>query len=126
MDLNIRHKPSNGFRSHMSSNTSLVLDTTNLMVRLNQLLKLPKNIRRRADMAKSDIFLAILNHCNTHNESGYSPAQCLMSRRTKTLMPTISNLLKPEVSIGLHSSLVAGQQRQVHYYTIVMILTSTK
>ena len=35
---------------------------------------------RTADMAKYDIFLAILNHRYTPNESGYSPAQCLMSR----------------------------------------------
>ena len=67
-------------------------------------------------MAKSDILLAILNHHNTPNESGYSPAQCLMSRRTKPLLPTTSNLLKPEVSSGRHSSLIAAQQRQVHYY----------
>ena len=33
-----------------------------------------RNILRRADMAKSDIFLAILNNRNTPNESGYSPA----------------------------------------------------
>ena len=38
------------------------------------------NILRRADIDKSDIFLAILNHRNTPNESRYSPAQCLMSR----------------------------------------------
>ena len=43
-----------------------------------------KNILGRADMTKSDIFLAILSHHNTPNESGYSPAQCLMSRHTKT------------------------------------------
>ena len=78
-------------------------------------VKTAKNILRRADMAKSDIFLAILNHRNTPNESGYSPAQCLMSRRTKTLLPTTSNLLKPEVCIGRHS-LIAAQQRQAHYY----------
>ena len=86
MDLNIRHTPSNNFLSHMGSNTSLaVLDTDNLTVRLNQPLKNCKNIIARADMAKSDIFLAILNHRNTPNESGYNPAQCMMSRRTKTL-----------------------------------------
>ena len=39
-----------------------------------------------------------------------------MSRRTKTLLPTTSNLLKPEVCIGRHSSLIAAQQRQAHYY----------
>ena len=42
-------------------------------------------------------YTAIVNHRNTPTESGYSPAQCLMSRRTKTLLPTTSNLLKPEV-----------------------------
>ena len=67
-------------------------------------------------MANSDIFLAILNHRHRPNESGYSPAQCLMSRRTKTLLPTTSNLLKPEVCIGRHSSLIAAQQCQAHYY----------
>ena len=39
-----------------------------------------------------------------------------MSRRTKTLLPTTSNLLKPEVCNGRHSSLIAAQQRQAHYY----------
>ena len=67
-------------------------------------------------MAKSNIFLAILNHRNTHNESRYSPAQCLMSRLPKTLLPTTSNLLKPRVNIGRHYSLIAAQQRQTHYY----------
>ena len=67
-------------------------------------------------MTKSDILLAILNHRNTPNESGYSSAQCLMSRRTKALLHTTSNLLKPEVSIGRHSSLIAAQQCPTHYY----------
>ena len=42
--------------------------------------------------------------------------QRLMSRRTKTLLPTTSNLLKPKVSIGRPSSLIAAEQRQAHYY----------
>ena len=67
-------------------------------------------------MAKSDIFLAELNHHNTRKEPGYSLSQYLMSRRTKTLLPTTSNLLKPEVRIGRHSSLIAAQQFQAHYY----------
>ena len=40
----------------------------------------------------------------------------MKSRHTKTLLPTTSNLLKPEVSIGQHSSLIATKQCQAHYY----------
>ena len=39
-----------------------------------------------------------------------------MSQHTKTLLPPTSNLLKHEVSVGRHSSLIAAQQRLTHYY----------
>ena len=41
----------------------------------------------------------LLAHRNTPQEGfGTSPAQCLFSRRTKTNLPTSSNLLKPSVA----------------------------
>ena len=41
---------------------------------------------------------ALLDHCNTPSQgTSTSPAQRLMSRRTKTLLPTKETLLKPQV-----------------------------
>ena len=62
-------------------------------------VKTAKNIRR-AEMAKFDIYLAILSHRNTPNASGYKLS--------------VYNL-KPEVSVGRNSSLTAAHQRQAHY-----------
>ena len=39
-----------------------------------------------------------------------------MNRRTKTLLPVTSNLLKPEISVNRHRSLCVSQQRQKSYY----------
>ena len=71
---------------------------------------------KRAELSKSEIYLSFLDHRNTPNDSGYSPAQCLMNRRTKTLLPVTSNLLKPEISVNRHRSLCVSQQRQKSYY----------
>ena len=45
----------------------------------------------------NDPYLALLEYCNTPwSDTLGSPAQRLMGRRTKTFIPTASNLLKPE------------------------------
>ena len=45
-----------------------------------------------------------------------SPAQRLMSRRTKTLLLTTKNLLVPEVTLGQHQKILANKERQAKYY----------
>ena len=79
-------------------------------------VKTAKKLMKRAELSKSEIYLSFLDHRNTPNDSGYSPAQCLMNRRTKTLLPVTSNLLKPEISVNRHRSLCVSQQRQKFYY----------
>ena len=79
-------------------------------------VKTAKKLMKRAELSKSEIYLSFLDHRNTPNDSGYSPAQCLMNRRTKTLLPVTSNLLKPEISVNRHRSLCVSQQQQKSYY----------
>ena len=78
-------------------------------------VKTAKKLMKRAELSKGEIYLSFLDHRNTPNDSGYSPAQCLMNRRTKTLLPVTSNLLKPEISVNRHRSLCVSQQRQKSY-----------
>ena len=70
---------------------------------------------KRADMATFDIYVTIVNHRNTPNESLYNPVYCMMNRPTKTLLTTTSHLFKPEVSVEQHPSLTAAQLHQTHY-----------
>ena len=57
-------------------------------------LKMAKKLLRKAMDTKSDVQLAILDHCNTPSQShDMSPAQRLLNRRTRTLLPTAGSLL---------------------------------
>ncbi|KAL6471890.1 hypothetical protein MHYP_G00205400 [Metynnis hypsauchen] len=61
-------------------------------------VKTAKGLMGRAIQAKSDPYLAILDHRNAPSQGfSASPAQRLMSRRTKTLLPTCSTLPQPVV-----------------------------
>lgn len=76
-----------------------------------------KKVIRKANKSKSDLHLAILDHRNTPMEGlDSSPAQCLMSRRTKTLLPTHGNLLKPQVVENVSQKLIRNKARQAEYY----------
>ena len=51
-----------------------------------------------------DMSLAIVTWRNTPTEGGqYSPVQKLQSRRTRTQLPTASELLHPEIPKGIES-----------------------
>lgn len=64
--------------------------------------KVTKNLFKKALRDGRDPWLALLEYRNTPVETiGSSPAQRLMSRRTKTLMPTASTLLCPHVVEGV-------------------------
>ena len=78
-------------------------------------VKTAKKLMKRAELSKSEIYLSFLDHRNTPNDSGYSPAQCLMNRRTKTLLPVTSNLIKPEISVNRHRSLCVSQRQKSYY-----------
>ena len=56
-----------------------------------------KNLLRKAQVEKSDFHLALLDFRNSPtNDNVGSPAQRLMGRRTKTLLPTAKKLLLPK------------------------------
>ena len=74
---------------------------------------------RKSKDACSDPYLAILDHRNTPSQGFLSsPAQRLMSRRTKTLLPTASVLLRPEVVDARHTErdMKRSQNQQATYY----------
>ena len=55
-----------------------------------------KRLILKSKVAKSDPYLAILDFRNTPTQGvGTSPVQRLFGRRTRTLLPTTANLLKP-------------------------------
>ena len=59
-------------------------------------VKMAKKLLRKAIDTKSDVQLAILDHRNTPSQShDISPAQRLLNRRTRTLLPTAGSLLQP-------------------------------
>uniref|UniRef100_A0AAQ4PPW8 Gypsy retrotransposon integrase-like protein 1 n=1 Tax=Gasterosteus aculeatus aculeatus TaxID=481459 RepID=A0AAQ4PPW8_GASAC len=61
-------------------------------------VKTAKRLLMKAKAAGQDPYLAILDHRNTPSPGlDSSPAQRLLSRRTKTLLPTKATLLRPEV-----------------------------
>ena len=62
-------------------------------------MKAIKLLFKKAERDGKDPWLALLDYRNTPTEGiGTSQAQRLMSRRTRTLLPTASSLLRPEVS----------------------------
>jgi hypothetical protein len=72
---------------------------------------------KKAKKDNEDVYLAVLDYRNTPTQgSESSPAQRLMSRRTKTLLPTTAKLLTPRVVENHHQEIVKGQERQAKYY----------
>ena len=62
-------------------------------------VKAVKLLFKKAERDGKDPWLALLDYRNTPTEGiGASPAQRLLLRRTRTLLPTVSSLLRPEVS----------------------------
>jgi hypothetical protein len=61
-------------------------------------VKTCKTIMKKAVRAKSDLYLALLDFWNTSTETlQSSPAQRLLGRCTRTKLPMVSKLLRPEV-----------------------------
>lgn len=76
-----------------------------------------KRLMKKAKKAGSDVYLALLDYRNTPTQGlDTSPAQRLLSRRTKTLLPTTNRLLEAEVVQDQHRKLMANKARQATYY----------
>jgi len=80
-----------------------------------------KTVKRLFTKCKEDgvsEFLALLDWRNTPSEGmGTSPAQRLMGRRCKTLLPMAAPLLEPRHStVNDSRALLAAKAKQEHYY----------
>lgn len=78
-----------------------------------------KNLIKKATEEKQDLYTALLDLRNTPTDSVTgSPAQRLMGRRTKTLIPTTKQLLTPKTinPQKVTSMLTEKKSVQKHYY----------
>ena len=83
----------------------------------NCAVKQAKKIMRKAKTSGNDPQMALLDVRNTPMEGyGVSPAQLLMSRRTKTKLPTSENHLKPRVVENIAEKIQKRQNNQHKYY----------
>lgn len=74
---------------------------------------------KKAKKGKADAYLTLLALRNTPTQGlDTSPAQRLMSHRTKTLLPTTANLLRPQVTEDQHQKLLFNKERQAKYYNL--------
>lgn len=82
-------------------------------------VKTAKSLLRKALDSDKDPYMAILDYRNTPTQGmDSSPAQRLMNRRTKTLLPTSGKLLQPRVTYPEidTSNLVKRQEQQIKYF----------
>ena len=80
-------------------------------------VKICKNLLKNARVDNRDPLLAFLDWKNTPTEGlGTFPVQRLMGRRTRTLPPTHTKLLKPQLDCETEAKLVQGKQKQELQY----------
>ena len=79
-----------------------------------------KNIKilmKKAEDAKTDLYLALLEWRNTPSAGlDLSPAQRMFGRRMRTLLPTSKQLLKPETQKGVSEKLKVQKLLQSEYF----------
>lgn len=80
-------------------------------------VKTAKNIMQKALDAHADPYLAFLDFRNTPTD-GYntSPAQRMLNRRTRTLLPMSKRLFQPEIPTGIQLAQRETQAKQAYYY----------
>ncbi|UYV69804.1 K02A2.6-like [Cordylochernes scorpioides] len=71
-----------------------------------------KNLIRKCLDSGQEVELALLNFYNTPRDGLPSPAQCLFSRRTRTLLPTSTHQLEPEIQKGHTQNLRNKREKQ--------------
>lgn len=77
-----------------------------------------KALMDKAHAQKTDAYLSLLEYRNTPVDSLKTPAQLLMSRRLRSILPTTGKQLKPELAchITIRDRRELCQKRQKHYY----------
>ena len=80
-------------------------------------VKSAKSLFKKAIKDDKDPWLALLDQRNTPTEqTGTSPPQQLMSRRTRTLLPTSTNLLHPKVPENIEEKIKLRRQKAKLYF----------
>ena len=80
-------------------------------------VKVVKKVFKKAHRDNKDSWLALLDQRNTPTQGvGSSPAQRLMPRRTRTLLPISANLLYPKVEEGVTKKLKVKRQKAKSYH----------
>ena len=80
-------------------------------------VKIAKDLMTKAQKTNSDPYLGLLMMRNTPSQGmSTSPAQRLMSRRTRTVLPTHTELLKPAINKEAYGELQAAKNCQKHYF----------
>ncbi|UYV81553.1 K02A2.6-like, partial [Cordylochernes scorpioides] len=79
-------------------------------------VQIAKNILRKCKQSGDDIQIALLNYRNTPREDMGSPAQRLLSRRTKTILPISKELLRPCIQKDVTLKLRRSRSKQKFYY----------
>nr|XP_006821271.1 PREDICTED: uncharacterized protein K02A2.6-like [Saccoglossus kowalevskii] len=80
-------------------------------------VKIAKRIIKKSQRNNEDPWKAILDWRNTPTEGTHrSPVQRLMSRRTRTLLPTANRLLHPKVVDGVADDIKQRRRKSKFYY----------
>ena len=80
-------------------------------------VKVAKNLFKKAIKDGKDPWSALLDYRNTPTEGmKSSPAQRLMSRRTRTLLPTATSLLHPKVVEGVEDQIKQKKKKAKYYH----------
>ena len=85
---------------------------------IEKMVAIAKGIMRKAKASNTDPYLAFLEYRNTPIDCGYSPAQLLMGRRLKSLLPSSNDQLKPGYinHKAVRKNLMQGQSTSKQYY----------
>ena len=80
-------------------------------------VKTTKTLQKKAAEAHRDQWLSFLDYRNTPTEGmDSSPAQRLMSKRTKTLLPVAQHLLEPEIQSDVERKLTKKRRKAKKYF----------
>ena len=72
-------------------------------------VKIAKNLVKKANQDNKDLHMSLLEWRNTPDANGLGAVQKLMSR-TRTNIPTVEALLKPEVADGVYDNITRKRQ----------------
>ena len=77
-----------------------------------------KSLMEKAKADQRDAYLSLLEYCHTPVDNFRLPAQLLMSRRLRSILPSTHQQLQPKVVSrkDAHTRRVHQQQRQKRYY----------